>query len=77
MAKERGDPLGDAVWLLEHVSRTKGAEHLKMASRNLNTLQLFCLDVLAAFMLVPLVIYKALMRRRNRHQGFLRKIKMD
>ena len=65
------------MWLLEHVSRTRGAEHLKMASRNLNTLQLMCLDVLAAFTLVPLIIYRTLMCRRNRHEADLRKIKID
>ena len=39
MAKERGDPLRDAIWLLELVSETKGAEHLKLQSRRLNIFQ--------------------------------------
>ena len=30
LAMERGDPIENAVWLLEHVSETKGAEHLKV-----------------------------------------------
>ena len=46
LAMERHRPLDNAVWLLEYVSRTKGAEHLKMASRNLNILQYFCIDVI-------------------------------
>jgi hypothetical protein len=28
-------PLERAVWFVEHVARTKGAHHLKLASRNL------------------------------------------
>ena len=39
MATERGDPLRDAIWLLELVSETKGAEHLKLQSRRLNIFQ--------------------------------------
>ena len=39
MGKERGDPLRDAIWLLELVSETKGAEHLKLQSRRLNIFQ--------------------------------------
>ena len=39
MAMERGDPLRDAIWLLELVSETKGAEHLKLQSRRLNIVQ--------------------------------------
>jgi hypothetical protein len=28
-----------AIWLLEYVAKTKGAEHLKIASRKLNSVQ--------------------------------------
>ena len=44
MATERGDPLQDAVWLLELVSETKGAEHLKLQSRKLNIFQAWLPD---------------------------------
>ena len=44
MATERGDPLQDAVWLLELVSETKGAEHLKLQSRRLNIFQAWLPD---------------------------------
>ena len=56
LAMERHRPLDNAVWLLEHVSRTKGAEHLKMASRNLNLLQYFCIDVIVSLVVFCAVI---------------------
>ena len=52
MALERHDPFDNAIWLLEYVSKTKGAEHLKPASRNLNYLQYLCLDVVAFLLMV-------------------------
>ena len=39
-------PMDDAVWLLEMVARTSGAEHLKVGSRRLNLVQFYCLDCL-------------------------------
>ena len=39
-------PMDNAIWLLEYLSETKGAEHLKLASRNLNFIQYFSLDFL-------------------------------
>ena len=60
LAMERHSPLDNAVWLLEYVSRTKGAEHLKMASRNLNLLQYFCIDVLVFLIIVCAIIGIAL-----------------
>ena len=51
MALERHSPIDNAIWLLEYVSKTKGAEHLKPASRNLNYLQYLCLDVVAFLLL--------------------------
>ena len=44
METERYPPLEKAVWLVEYVSRTKGAEHLKMPSRRLNLVQYLLLD---------------------------------
>lgn len=46
-------PIDSAAWLLEHTIRTGGAEHLKLASRNLNIWQYLGLDV-ALFILVAL-----------------------
>ena len=44
-AAGRPPPLDDAAWLMEFVAATRGAQHLKIASRNLSLVQLFCLDV--------------------------------
>ncbi|KAK7072886.1 putative UDP-glycosyltransferase [Halocaridina rubra] len=41
------EPLKKAVWLVNHVIETKGAEHLKFSGRHLNWIQLYGLDVLA------------------------------
>ena len=60
MATERGDPLQDAVWLLELVSETKGAEHLKLQSRKLNIFQYLSLDVLAAFLVLMFALCKGI-----------------
>ena len=39
MALERNTPLENAVWLAEYVANTKGAEHLKVSTRKLTTIQ--------------------------------------
>ena len=44
MDMERYPPLEKAVWLVEYVSRTKGAEHLKISARHLNLVQYLLLD---------------------------------
>ena len=43
--------MSDAVWLLEHVADTGGAEYMKVASRKLNWAQFFCLDVAAFYVI--------------------------
>ncbi len=55
MRDRRHHPMDDALWLLEYVGRTGGADHLKLASRHLNTLQYFSLDCLAVVILTLLV----------------------
>ena len=39
MALERNTPLENAVWLAEYVAETKGAEHLKLATRKMTLIQ--------------------------------------
>jgi hypothetical protein len=56
LTMERHEPMDDALWLLEYVSKTKGAEHLKVASRKLNFVQYLCLDVVAFFFLVGFTV---------------------
>ena len=78
LAMERGDPLEGAVWLLEHVSKTKGAQHLKLASRNLNIFQYLCLDVLVAVLLLMVIAYKGIATKfQGRRENFREKIKSD
>ena len=47
MRLRRHHPMEDALWLLESVGRTRGAQHLKLASRHLSLLQYFSLDCVA------------------------------
>jgi len=47
MKDRRTRPMDDAVWLVEYVARTKGAEHLKVNSRHLGMLAYYSVDVLA------------------------------
>lgn len=47
MKHRRNSPTEDAIWLLSHVSETRGANHLKIRSSYLNTFQLYSLDCMA------------------------------
>ena len=67
LALERHDPMDNAVWLLEYVAETKGAEHLKPASRHLYAVQYLSLDVIAFIALVSYVAAKVACRFRNRN----------
>lgn len=55
---ERHSPMENAVWLLEYVAATGGAEHLKLSSRHLNMLQYFSLDVVTFLALAAGVLSK-------------------
>jgi len=46
MKDRRTRPMDDAVWLVEYVARTRGAEHLKVNSRHLGLLAYYSVDVL-------------------------------
>ena len=49
MKQQRHHPMEDAVWLLEYISATRGADHLRLASRHLNFFQYHSLDVMAVY----------------------------
>jgi len=57
----RGSPMDDAVWLIEFLARNKGAEHLKISSRNLNLFEYYSLDtsliILCMFFVILTIIY--------------------
>jgi len=50
MRSRQNTPMEDALWLLTHVSQTKGAEHLKIKSGNLSFIQYYCLDSLVLYL---------------------------
>ena len=56
MHLRRNHPMDDAIWLLEFVSKTQGAEHLKLSSRHLNLIQYHSLDSLAVILVVLFVV---------------------
>ncbi len=64
-------PMEEAVWLLEHVGRTGGAEHLKLGSRKLNLLQYYCLDCVAFLFVMFYVVFnvaKFLSKKRRKDE---------
>ena len=54
----RHPPLDDAAWLMEFVAITRGAEHLKVASRHLSLIQLCNLDLLLLAIIVSILALK-------------------
>ena len=72
--------MDDAVWLLEFISRTKGAEHLKLSSRNLNLIQYLSIDILLFLYLIlqtVIVLFKQLFTRSVQKQKQLIKKKTE
>jgi hypothetical protein len=62
MRSQRHHPMDDATWMLEHVSMTKGATHLKLSSTSLSMLEYYSLDVVlaaAAVIIVSIVIVRS------------------
>jgi hypothetical protein len=60
MRARRHHPMDDAIWLLEHVSKTKGANYLKLSSTSLSFFQFYSLDVMlaaAAVFTVPIAMW--------------------
>ncbi|XP_045102512.1 UDP-glucuronosyltransferase 2A3-like isoform X2 [Portunus trituberculatus] len=51
------DPLRHALWLVEHVAATGGAQHLKFSARHLNFWQFFGLDVVGLAVVVALAVW--------------------
>ena len=68
LALERHDPMDNAIWLLEYVAETRGAEHLKPASRHLNTMQYLSLDVIGFMALVAYIVTKFVRKLRHGKQ---------
>jgi len=62
MRDQLSTPLERAVWFVEHAARTRGAAHLKVASRNLSPLQKHAIDVLLVA-LAALIVAFLLLRK--------------
>ena len=65
MKDRHNSPMDDAVWLLNHVSKTKGANHLKIKSGRLNFVQYYCLDCLALAVALLVSIFSVFYISRN------------
>ena len=70
----RHHPLDDAAWLMEFVANTRGANHLKLASRNLGLFQQCSLDVALFAIIVAIVASKLALKlfvvcRRELHHS--------
>ena len=57
------DPMNHAIWWLEYLSATKGANHLKLSSRHLNFIQYFSLDFIFIVLIFFYIISKFLIRQ--------------
>jgi len=57
------DPMNHAIWWLEYLSATKGANHLKLSSRHLNFIQYFSLDFIFIILIFFYFISKFLIRQ--------------
>jgi hypothetical protein len=65
MRAQRHHPMDDAIWLLEHVTKTKGAQYLKLSSARLNIFEYYGLDVVLAAAALLKVTFMMLGLSRN------------
>jgi hypothetical protein len=65
MRAQRHHPMDDAIWLLEHVTKTKGAQYLKLSSARLNLFEYYGLDVVLAAAALLKVTFMMLGLLRN------------
>ena len=67
-AMERNSPLDNAAWLLEYVSKTRGAEHMKIASTEYSWVRYYCLDLVSLCIVVCYLTRRSLVGARRRCQ---------
>jgi glucuronosyltransferase len=72
--QEGRHPMDETVWLLEFLSKTGGAEHLRLESRNLDFVQYHCLDVAVFLLVVSYLVFRLL---KKACCGGNRKSKLD
>ena len=69
LMKKEPNPMNEAIKLLEYLSDTKGAEHLKLSSRHLNFFQYYSLDFVALCIfscIVPVLLWKLVIFKSRR-----------
>ena len=52
MKMRKNTPLDETVWFLEYVAKSRGAEHLKLASRHLNIFQYYSIDSMVFIVII-------------------------
>jgi hypothetical protein len=75
MRSQRHHPMDDATWMLEHVSKTKGATYLKISSSSLSMLEYYSLDVVLAA--AALIIVSIVIIRKGKAAKMSKKIKFE
>ena len=53
-------PMDNAIWWLEYLSATNGAEHLKLSSRHLNFIQYYSIDFIILCAILLVFVFKIL-----------------
>ena len=61
----KNKPMQNAIWWLEYLSATKGAQHLKLSSRHLNFIQYYSLDFISLCVIILLFIVKIIVIIRS------------
>ena len=69
LMKKEPNPMNETIKLLEYLSDTKGAEHLKLSSRHLNFIQYYSLDFIGLCIfscIVPVLFWKLVIFKSRR-----------
>ena len=61
-------PMENALWWLEYLSATGGANHLKLSSRHLNTFQYFSIDFICIVFVIFYIMIKFLCRKKMKQK---------
>ncbi len=70
-------PMDNAIWWLEYLSSTKGADHLKLSSRYLNFFQYHSLDCVFVMLFILVVAIKIVREMFGAKQKSSKKSKKD
>ena len=59
-------PMENVIWWLEYLSKSQGAEHLKLSSRHLNFVQYFSLDFIFILLTIIFLAVKIVTKLRRK-----------